>query len=66
MVACWRSPGHRQARQLVALRVVGVIGISVVAWAVWRSKTESKELREMEAELTGTAEKTFETVGSGV
>ena len=30
--------------------VVGVIGILLVAWAVWRSKTESKELREMEAE----------------
>jgi len=44
--------------------VVGVIGILLVAWAVWRSKTESKELREMESELTGTAEKSFETVGS--
>ena len=45
--------------------VVGVVGILLVAWAVWRSKTESKELREMESELTGTAEKSFETVGSG-
>ena len=44
--------------------VVGVIGILLVAWAVWRSKTESKELREMESEFTGTAEKSFETVGS--
>ena len=44
--------------------VVGVVGILLVAWAVWRSKTESKELREMESELTGTAEKSFETVGS--
>ena len=46
------------------LYLVGVICIAGVAWAVWRSKTESKELREMEAELTGTAEKSFETVGS--
>ena len=44
--------------------VVGVVGILLVAWAVWRSKTESKELREMESELTGTAEKSYETVGS--
>ena len=29
--------------------VVGVIGILLVAWAVWRSKTESKEFREMES-----------------
>ncbi|MGO9814319.1 MAG: sodium/proton-translocating pyrophosphatase [Isosphaeraceae bacterium] len=43
--------------------VVGVIGILLVAWAVWRSKTESKELREMESEF-GAAEKSFETVGS--
>jgi len=35
------------------LYVVGLIGIALVAWAVWRSKTESKELREMEAELAG-------------
>jgi K(+)-stimulated pyrophosphate-energized sodium pump len=44
--------------------VVGVVGILLVAWAVWRSKTESKELREMESDLTGTAEKSYETVGS--
>src|SRR3954466_4478350 len=35
------------------LYLVGLIGIAAVGWAVWRSKTESKELREMEAELTG-------------
>lgn len=35
------------------LYFVGLIGIAAVAWAVWRSKTESKEFREMEAELTG-------------
>ena len=44
--------------------VVGVIGILLVAWAVWRSKTESKEFREMESEFTGAADKSFETVGS--
>jgi K(+)-stimulated pyrophosphate-energized sodium pump len=48
------------------LYIVGVLCLAGVAWAVWRSKTESKELREMEAELTGTAEKSLETVGSGV
>jgi K(+)-stimulated pyrophosphate-energized sodium pump len=48
------------------LYVIGLVCIAGVAWAVWRSKTESKELREMEAELAGTAEKSFETVGSGV
>ena len=38
------------------LYIVGLICIAGVAWAVWRSKTESKELREMEAELSGTAQ----------
>jgi K(+)-stimulated pyrophosphate-energized sodium pump len=37
-----------------------------VAWAVWRSKTESKEFREIEAEMTGAvaSEATLESVGS--
>jgi K(+)-stimulated pyrophosphate-energized sodium pump len=35
------------------LYLVGLIGVAAVAWAVWRSKTESKEFREMEAELAG-------------
>jgi K(+)-stimulated pyrophosphate-energized sodium pump len=35
------------------LYLVGVLCVAGVAWAVWRSKTESKELREMEAELAG-------------
>ena len=41
--------------------------IAGVAWAVWRSKTESKELREMEAELAASSEagKSLEAVGSG-
>jgi K(+)-stimulated pyrophosphate-energized sodium pump len=48
------------------LYLIGVVCIAGVAWAVWRSKTESKELREMEAELAGSAaaSKSFETVGS--
>jgi K(+)-stimulated pyrophosphate-energized sodium pump len=48
------------------LYVVGVLCILGVAWAVWRSKTESKELREMEAELSGSAEsaKSLEAVGT--
>ncbi len=50
------------------LYLVGLICIAGVAWAVWRSKTESKELREMEAELAGAAkaDKSLEAVGSGV
>jgi K(+)-stimulated pyrophosphate-energized sodium pump len=49
-----------------ALYLIGVLCIAGVAWAVWRSKTESKELREMEAELSGSAEasKSLEAVGS--
>jgi K(+)-stimulated pyrophosphate-energized sodium pump len=48
------------------LYAVGVLCIAGVAWAVWRSKTESKELREMEAELAGAAEsaKSLEPVGT--
>jgi K(+)-stimulated pyrophosphate-energized sodium pump len=46
------------------LYLVGLIGLAGVAWAVWRSKTESKEFREMEAEITGeNVEKSLETVG---
>jgi K(+)-stimulated pyrophosphate-energized sodium pump len=47
--------------------LVGVLCIAGVAWAVWRSKTESKELREMAAELAGStdASKSLEAVGSG-
>jgi len=50
------------------LYLVGLICVAGVAWAVWRSKTESKELREMEADLAGAskADKSLETVGSGV
>src|SRR5262249_28992843 len=48
------------------LFLVGVICLGGVGWAVWRSKTESKELREMEDELTATAGsgKTLETVAT--
>ncbi len=48
------------------LYLVGILCIAGVAWAVWRSKTESKELREMGEELAASAEaaKSFETVGS--
>jgi K(+)-stimulated pyrophosphate-energized sodium pump len=45
------------------LYVVGLICVAGVAWAVWRSKTESKELLAVEAELTGTAETSLEAVG---
>jgi K(+)-stimulated pyrophosphate-energized sodium pump len=53
-------------KQPIILYLVGVLCIAGVAWAVWRSKTESKELREMEAELSGSAEagKSLEAVGS--
>jgi K(+)-stimulated pyrophosphate-energized sodium pump len=48
------------------LYVVGLACVLGVAWAVWRSKTESKELREMEAELGGSADasKSLEAVGA--
>jgi K(+)-stimulated pyrophosphate-energized sodium pump len=48
------------------LFLVGLICIAGIAWAVWRSKTESKEFREMEAELAGSAEanKSLEAVGT--
>jgi K(+)-stimulated pyrophosphate-energized sodium pump len=46
--------------------LVGLICIAGVAWAVWRSKTESKELREMEADLLVSTEavERLEEVGS--
>jgi K(+)-stimulated pyrophosphate-energized sodium pump len=49
------------------LRLVGLLCVAGVAWAVWRSKTESKEFREIEAELAGSVEagKSLETVGTG-
>src|SRR4051812_18718228 len=34
----------------------GLLCVAGVAWAVWRSKTESKELREMEADLIASTE----------
>jgi K(+)-stimulated pyrophosphate-energized sodium pump len=57
-----------RASQPILLYLVGLICIAGVAWAIWRSKTESKELREMEAELAGAtqADKSLEAVGSEV
>ncbi|MGE3821668.1 MAG: sodium/proton-translocating pyrophosphatase, partial [Isosphaeraceae bacterium] len=43
------------------LTVVGLVCVLGTAWAVYNSKSESKELREMEAELTGVADKSLET-----
>jgi K(+)-stimulated pyrophosphate-energized sodium pump len=56
----WSSRGP------IWLYLVGILCIGGVAWAVWRSKTESKELREMGEELAASAEagKSLETVGS--
>jgi K(+)-stimulated pyrophosphate-energized sodium pump len=47
---------------------LGLLGIAIVGWAIWRSKTESKELREMEAELAAAAgaAKSLDAVGSEV
>ena len=43
---------------------IGLIGIAAVAWAVWRSKTESKEFKEMESELSGAkVDESSEAVG---
>jgi K(+)-stimulated pyrophosphate-energized sodium pump len=51
----------------ILLYVAGALCVAGVWWAVWRSKTESKEFREMEAELGGPtdAKKTLETAGVG-
>ena len=51
----------------ILLYVAGALCVAGVWWAVWRSKTESKEFREMEAELGGTTDtaKTLETAGVG-
>ena len=48
------------------LYLVGLLGIAAIGWAIWRSKTESKEMQEMEAELSGqaAAESSLEHVGS--
>jgi K(+)-stimulated pyrophosphate-energized sodium pump len=53
-------------RRPMLLYLVGILCIAGVAWAVWRSKTESKELREMGEELAASAEagKSLEAVGS--
>ena len=53
-------------RGTIWLYLVGVLCIAGVAWAVWRSKTESKEFREMEAELGGgeKVDSNLEAVGS--
>ena len=66
------AAGHRSDHLLVGARpiwlyVVGLVCILGVAWAVWRSKTESKEFREMEADLGGStdANKALETAGVG-
>jgi K(+)-stimulated pyrophosphate-energized sodium pump len=50
----------------MALYGIGILCGVGIAWAVWRSKTESKALREMEAELSGSAEasQSLEAVGS--
>ncbi len=56
----------REHGYLGTLYLIGVVCVAGVAWAVWRSKTESKELREMEAELAGLSEasKSLEAVGA--
>ena len=48
-----------------ALVLLGVFCLAGIVWAVYNSKTESKELREMEGELSGAAaaETAFEAVG---
>ncbi len=54
-------------RNSIGLYVVGLVCILGVAWSVWRSKTESKEFREMEADLAGSADasKSLEPAGVG-
>jgi K(+)-stimulated pyrophosphate-energized sodium pump len=48
------------------LYLIGAVGVALIAWAIWRSKTESKEFRELELELAGEQvdESNLEPVGS--
>jgi K(+)-stimulated pyrophosphate-energized sodium pump len=46
------------------LYLIGVACAGGIAWAVYRSKTESKELREMEAELSGVADQSLEELSA--
>jgi K(+)-stimulated pyrophosphate-energized sodium pump len=56
---------HFRATQPWLLYLIGLIGVAAVAWAIWRSKTESKEFREMEADLAGEkVDANLEPVGS--
>jgi K(+)-stimulated pyrophosphate-energized sodium pump len=50
------------------LYVLGLIGVAAVGWSIWRSKTESAEMRELEADLGAVAgpAKSLESVGSQV
>jgi K(+)-stimulated pyrophosphate-energized sodium pump len=54
-----------RASHPILLAFVGLFGVAAIAWAVWRSKTESKEFREMEFELGGgdKLDTALETVG---
>jgi K(+)-stimulated pyrophosphate-energized sodium pump len=56
----------RETDYFWVLYVVGAVCVLGVAWAVWRSKTESKEFREMESDLAGSADasKSLEAVGA--
>jgi K(+)-stimulated pyrophosphate-energized sodium pump len=46
------SSADRSTTTHLVLYGVGLVCVLGVLWAVWRSKTESKELREMEAEMS--------------
>jgi K(+)-stimulated pyrophosphate-energized sodium pump len=52
----------------ILMYLIGLVGLAAVGWAIWRSKTETKEMREMETELATAADatKSLETVESGV
>jgi K(+)-stimulated pyrophosphate-energized sodium pump len=66
-IIAWSGPDVGWGPRIL-LYLIGLIGIAAVGWAIWRSKTESKEMREMEAELSGAVEgsKSLDAVGSGV
>ena len=55
---------HYQAGSAWIMYLAGLLGLAAVGWAVWRSKTESKEFRELELELGGDkTETSLEAVG---
>jgi K(+)-stimulated pyrophosphate-energized sodium pump len=48
------GPAGKDAKPMIGL-VVAILCLAVVGWAVWQSKRESAEMKEMDAELSKAA-----------